>query len=135
MGQGVTAAIDWVDISIDHAYYYNLDADGIMDDVRIDMTCTVRDGAKNPGKSYYRVTLTLPSGTQYIVIIEVIGKYDVLHMTLNMYNTATEAGWYNVLVEGFAYGGKGYSSASYDFDPPEKTGSGPPSVDLIAWTS
>ncbi len=61
MTQSASATLDWVDISIDHAYYYDLDADGVEDDVQINFTCTVRDHVKSPSKSEYYVYLKLPS--------------------------------------------------------------------------
>ncbi|TFH03930.1 MAG: hypothetical protein E4H14_15775 [Candidatus Thorarchaeota archaeon] len=132
--QTAAAHVDWVDISIDHAYYYDLDGDGASDDVLVNMTCSVISGIKNPQRSEYRVKLTLPSGLAYLVIIEVVGKYNSLFMSLKMFDTATEPGWYNVKVEAFSMGvQRGYSTASYDFDPPDKQGTGQPHAELIAY--
>jgi hypothetical protein len=134
--QGAAATMDWVEISIDHAYYYDLDADGVSDDVLVNMTCTIREGIKNPQRSEYHIYLTLPSGLRYLVVVEVLGKYSTLQMSLKMYDVATEAGWYNVLAEGFTFGRPhGYSTASYDFDPPDQTGTGEPHVELLAWVN
>ena len=131
--QNAAALVDWVDISIDHAYYYDLDGDGASDDVLVNMTCTVNSGIKNPQRSEYFVKLTLPSGLAYLVVINVFGKYNTLFMSLRLYDTATEPGWYNVQVDAFSMGlHKGHSTASYDFDPPTGQGSGPPSVEIIA---
>ncbi len=49
-------------------------------------------------------------------------------MSLNMFNTATEAGWYNAKIDAYTLGGYryGYSTASYDFDPPTGGGAGNP---------
>lgn len=132
--QTASALVDWVDISIDHAYYYDLDGDGASDDVLVNMTCTVLSGIRNPQRSEYRVTLTLPSGLAYLVIIDVVGKYDGLFMSLKLFDTATEPGWYNVKVDAYSMGvHKGHSTASYDFDPPEKQGSGQPHAELVAY--
>ena len=134
--QNAAALVDWVDISIDHAYYYDLDDDGASDDVLVNLTCTVHSGIRNPQRSEYQVKLTLPSGLAYLVIIEVIGKYNVLSMSLKMYDTATEPGWYNVKVDAFSMGvHKGHSTASYDFDPPTGQGTGQPTAELLAWIS
>ena len=132
--QTASAQLDWIDISIDHAYYYDLDGDGASDDVLVNMTCTVLSGIKNPQRSEYRITLTLPSGLAYLVIIDVIGKYNSLFMSLKMFDTATEPGWYNVKVDAYSMGvHRGYSTASYDFDPPDKQGTGQPTVSLLAY--
>lgn len=135
MAQNVSAAVDWVDISIDHAYYYDLDADGTMDDVRVDITCTVRGALRSYAKTEYYIALAVPSGLTYLVILTVIGRYSVLHMTLYWYDCAQEAGWYNVRVDGFSFAGPelGHSTASCDFDPPTKGGSGQPHVELLIW--
>lgn len=134
--QNAAALVDWVDISIDHAYYYDLDDDGASDDVLINITCSVHPGIKNPQRSEYYIALTLPSGVVYLVIIEVIGKYNTLFMSLSMYDTATEPGWYNVKVDAFSMGiNRGHSTASYDFDPPTGQGTGQPTASLLAWAS
>lgn len=137
MVPNASALTDWVDISIDHAYYYDLDDDGISDDVLVNITCTVRDGMKHPSKSEYHVALTLPSGLVYLVIIEVTGKYNTIFMSLKMFDTATESGWYNVRVDGYGFGIRrgGYSTTTYDFDPPTGAGTGQPHVELLAYFS
>ncbi len=134
--QNVAALVDWVDISIDHAYYYDLDADGASDDVLVNMTCTVFAGIRNPQRSEYWIKLTLPSGLAFLVIIEVTGRYNCLVMSLRMYDTAIEPGWYNVQVDAYSYGiHKGHSRATYDFDPPTGQGTGQPTAELLAWAA
>ena len=55
-------------------------------------------------------------------------------MSLKMFDTATEPGWYNVKVDAYSMGvHRGHSTASYDFDPPEKQGTGQPTVSLLAY--
>ena len=132
--QTASALVDWVDISIDHAYYYDLDGDGASDDVLVELTCAIHPGIQNPSRSEYHIALKLPSGLVYLVIIQVIGKYNVLIMSLRLYDTATEPGWYNVKVDAFCLGiGRGHSTASYDFDPPTGQGTGQPTAELLAW--
>lgn len=134
--QTASALVDWVDISIDHAYYYDLDGDGVSDDVLVNMTCTIYSGIRNPQRSEYRVALTLPSGLVYLVIIDVFGRYNTLFMSLRMYDTATEPGWYNVQIDAFSMGvTKGHSTVSYDFDPPTGQGTGQPHAELLAWVA
>lgn len=132
--QGVSAVTDWLDISIDHAYYYDLDGDGLEDDIQVDFTLTVNPGIKSPSKSDYYVKLTLPSGLAYLVRLTLIGRYATIHMTFFWYDCATESGWYNINIEAFAYGGSrmGYSTANLDFDPPG-TGGGEPHVKILIW--
>jgi hypothetical protein len=134
--QNVSALVDWVDVSIDHAYYYDLDEDGASDDVLVNLTCVIHPGIRNPQRSEYYIKLTLPSGLAYLVIIDVIGKYNTLFMSLKMYDTATEPGWYNIQVDAYSMGvNRGHSTASYDFDPPTGQGTGQPTAELLAWVS
>ncbi len=133
--QTASAALDWLDISINHAFYYDLDDDLSEDDILIDLTFEVRDGIKSPSTSDYIITLTLPSGFQYILILTIIGKYRIFEMTMLWYDTATETGWYNVRVDAFGYYGysTGYSMADYDFDPPTGSGGGEPYLEILVW--
>ena len=133
--QTCSAAIDWLDISIDHAYYYDLDEDMAEDDILVDLTFAVKLGYKSPSISDYVITLTLPSGFRYILFLTIIGKYRELQLRMFWYDTATEPGWYNVKVEAFAYGGysAGYSTTDYDFDPPTGSGGGEPYIEILVW--
>jgi hypothetical protein len=132
MVQGAAAATDWLDIAIDHASYHDLDGDGFEDDIQTDFTFTVAHGVKCPGKSEYYFTLTLPSGSGYLVILTIIGKFQTLQLSLLWYDCATESGWYNIQVDAFTQGGPrlGHSTNNLDFDPPS-AGGGDPHVKIF----
>lgn len=124
-----------LDIAVDHAYYYDLDGDGVEDDVYIELTLKVPPGQLKPKKSDCYVTLTLPSGTYHLSLITIIGQFKEIHLGLSWYNTATEPGWYNVKVDVLTsgYTGRSYSTTTYDFDPPTGTGPGDPHIKVTVW--
>ena len=125
--------VNWMDIYITHAYYYDLDGDGYTDDVLVDFTCQVKDWIPTPSWSYYELYLTLPSGLIYFVSFEVIGRYRILEMSMIWFNCASQNGWYNIEIDSYTlfYNAIGFSFADYDFDPPGTgTGTGEPHVIL-----
>lgn len=124
--------VNWMSIYITHAYYYDLDYDGIKDDVLVDFTCYVKDWIPSPSWSYYELFLRLPSGMTYLVTFEVYGKYRVLQLRMAWFNCATESGWYNIKIDSYAIFSNaiGYSTSNYDFDPPTQGGTGEPHVIL-----
>lgn len=126
------STVNWMNIYITHAYYYDMDDDGSSDDVLLDFTCQVKDWVPTPSWSYYELYLTLPSGLTYLVSFEVIGRYRVLDMRMVWYNCATEAGWYNIEIDSYTtfYNAIGFSWTDIDFDPPTQSGVGEPHVIL-----
>jgi len=124
------STVNWMNIYITHAYYYDMDSDGVKDDVLLDFTCYVKDYIPTPSWSYFEIYLTLPSGLTYYVTFEVIGRYRVLAMSMIWYNCATEAGWYNIEINSYTtfYGLIGFSWSDIDFDPPVQGGTGEPHV-------
>ncbi|TFG35000.1 hypothetical protein EU527_00700 [Candidatus Thorarchaeota archaeon] len=124
--------VNWMNISITHAYYYDLDYDGKQDDILIDFTCRVRDWIPSPSWSYFELFLKLPSGLTYLVTFEVYGKYRTLQMRMAWFNCATESGWYNIRIDAYTIFSNaiGYSTSNYNFDPPTPGGTGEPHVIL-----
>ena len=124
--------VNWMNISITHAYYHDLDGDGQTDDVLVDFTCSVKNWIPTPSWSYFELYLTLPSGLIYFVSFEVYGRYRVLELSMAWYNCASESGWYNIQIDAYTvfYNAIGYSTTNYDFDPPTQGGVGEPHVIL-----
>jgi len=123
-----SAAQNSLMVTIDHASYCALDADGIENDIVIDFSCTIPSNAKISAKSDFYLTMTLPSGFQHLALISVIGKFTEIQLRVHWYNTAWESGWYNLILDAYTYGLHGsYCTSIYDFDPP-KTGNGEPSI-------
>ena len=124
----VAASQNGLHVTIDHAEYCCLEADGIEDDILIDFTCTLSSSAKVSAKSDFYLTMTLPSGLQHLALITVIGRYNEIRLRVHWYNTAWEMGWYNLRIDAYTYGAnRGYCTSTYDFDPP-KSGPGEPSI-------
>ncbi len=132
MPQGVAASPSFM-VSIHEAYYADLDADAIEDDIIIYFSCFIPENTRQPGRSDFYFTLTLPSGHQHYALVTVLGKYSELRLALYWFDSAWEEGWYNVQLDAFAYGmRRGYAMDTYDFDPPG-TGNGDPSIKVTFW--
>ncbi|MFO7836857.1 MAG: hypothetical protein R6V83_09390 [Candidatus Thorarchaeota archaeon] len=133
MAQNCFAMSDRLKVSVDHAYYYDLDGDGLEDDVLIDLICEVPEGAAPPRKSEFYLALGLPSGIEHRATIMLVGKYSELHMRILWYDSAWESGWYTIKVDVIAFGGSvfGCCTTSYEFDPPTGSGTGDPHIDVL----
>ncbi|TFG08045.1 hypothetical protein EU538_07780 [Candidatus Thorarchaeota archaeon] len=122
-------------VTVDDAFYADLDLDGSEDDILIDMTLTVSENAASPRYSEYYLTLQLPSGIEHRALVQLIGRFSELHMRVFWYDSAWESGWYNLDVAAIAYGGSvlGYVETSYVFDPPTGSGVGDPHIKVLCW--
>lgn len=121
-------------LTINDAFYGDLDGDSLEDDVTILITITLGNDMKSPGKSDVYYTLTLPSGYQHLALVTVIGKYREIRLVLSWFDSAWESGWYNIKVDALIYGAPGiaYDADIYDFDPPG-TGNGDPTIKVSFW--
>lgn len=130
MVQGVSAVSSRFQVTIENAYYADVDGDGQEDDVIIEYLCEVTEGYKSPSKTDFYFTLTLPSGAQLLAMVTLVGKFDTIRIRLTWFDSAWESGWYNVLIDALAFGGSvyGYTTDSYDFDPPTGSGTGDPHI-------
>lgn len=119
-------------IEVVHAYYYDLDSDGLDDDVYTIITIYTLNGyAESVCAEIYQY-LTLPSGLTYYFPIDVIGYDDSYSIYTEWYNVATEPGWYTMTatVTNFNFFGFSYDEDTVIFDPPETApNSGTPTVD------
>ena len=118
-------------ICIDHAYYYDLDADGIEDDVYTIITVYTLSGyAETIDADIYQY-LTLPSGLTYYFLIRVTGCDSCYSIHVEWFDVATEPGWYTMraTVANYNYYGFSYDEDIVIFDPPETApNSGTPRV-------
>jgi hypothetical protein len=133
MAQNCYAMSDRLNVSVDHAYYYDLDNDGLEDDILIELICEISEGSALPRKSEFYLTLELPSGIEHRAAIMLVGTYSELHMYILWYDSAWESGWYNLKVDAIAFGGSIFDccSTSYEFDPPTGSGTGDPHIEVL----
>jgi hypothetical protein len=113
-----------VTMYINHAYYYDLDFDGVEDDVLTIITIETVSG--NPLLMINDVFeyLTLPSGLTYYVSVSIQGNYNHVLLIIEWFNVATETGWYDLLVcvDCYCLHGYYYLEDSLEFDPPDSEG-------------
>ena len=118
-------------IHIDHAYYYDLDSDGMDDDVYTIITVYTLSGyAETVNADIYQY-LTLPSGLTYYFLIQVSGYGSSYSLYAEWFDVATESGWYTLkaTVTNYNYYGFSYDEDIVIFDPPETApNSGTPRV-------
>jgi len=106
-----------VAIHVKDAYYFNADGDGLQDDTFASIELTIVSA--NRINFEYWITLTLPSGNAFQFGLQINTVYTYLELNHTMYNTALEAGWYNLHVEVvLKTGGISYTDAHHVFDPP-----------------
>lgn len=121
-----TANPDWkistntspvISIQVKEAYYADLDGDGLEDDVYSQVE--IRLSGANRYNLDYWITLTLPSGENFVFGWFVSTRLTTLNIANNLYNTALEAGWYHLHIEVFMKtGGISYTNYEHWFDPP-----------------
>ncbi|MFX0093773.1 MAG: hypothetical protein ACFFBD_18620 [Candidatus Hodarchaeota archaeon] len=124
-----------VSISIVDAFYDDLDADGLMDDVEIDLLFDFAEAENPPEKItvILAMKMVLPSGLTYAFTLEIwiySTSTDRL-LILTLLNTATESGWYTVSLEGIVRVKSEASfllQDSFSFDPPTGKGTGNPTL-------
>lgn len=119
-----------ISIYVAEAYYGDLDADGYEDDTfaRVELTLS---GANRYNFEYW-VTLTLPSGQDFVFGWGINTRLNFLNLSTTMYDTALESGWYHLHIEiVLKTGGTSYLDMEHVFDPPgvEHTNT-KPSADL-----
>jgi len=116
-----------VTITINDAYYYAADADGIENDVAVKFSLDVVDISpyyhSNYVVSFYLLTaLHCPSGNSHEYLYQVYCVLDTHETpTIYFYNHAVEAGWYCVEITCFLHYCRNcyvYGSEYFDFDPP-----------------
>lgn len=111
-------------ITIDDAYYGNLDDDSYEDDIRISLTLVVSNWYYYTDIDLY-IGIELPSGIEFWFIAE----FTVYKTTYSGYitidfdllNTATESGWYTASAVGFANNERVSIMDTLIFDPPGST--------------
>jgi hypothetical protein len=122
----VAATPDWkissstspiINIHVKEAYYADLDGDGSEDDVytQVDLTMS---GANRYNLQYW-ITLTLPSGQEFVFGWIINTGRTTLNIANTLYNTALESGWYHLHIEVvMKTGGVSYTNYEHMFDPP-----------------
>lgn len=133
--QPASAAHPAVSVTVDHAFYADLDGDSVEDDIQIDVILTADTTETVPKKTELYIVLTLPSANSLAVAVKIVGQFTVLHVTAFWYDSASEPGWYDVDAHVFTVGlsNNGYCHCGYKFDPPTGTGPGDPHVSITVW--
>lgn len=109
-------------IDILHAYYYDLDNDGIKDDVYTVVEVYTFSGYAEQVQAYIYQYLTLPSGKTYYLRVYVYGTGSYYRIYTRWYNVATESGWYlfEAKMENLNFFGYSYDESAVLFDPPKE---------------
>lgn len=129
------SSIYTVDVIISDAYYADLDLDENLDDIAIFIDLF----ANFEGR--FRATLVLaielPSGLTHRFLLEAwlnINGIEPVKLKVTTLNTASEAGWYTVNLEGQIRGlpfGSFSTDSSLIFDPPTGVGNGDPTASVM----
>ena len=123
----------YIPISLIEGSYGDYDDDTEVDDfvVLISFDFSGFTEIRN-ARDNLRMTVTLPSGSNYIFNIDVWTiTYDVKTLAVYGINCATESGWYEVELEGWLRVSSGIYFDINDymiFDPPISKGSGSPTA-------
>ena len=121
-----------VNITIDDAYYSDLNNDGLEMDVFARVSL-VFNGANRYNMQYY-ITLTLPSGISWTYGYLINTRLDSIHLDNYFYNHAVEQGNYEITVQlVLKTCGVIYADASHIFDPPGGETRPPTAFDLAVW--
>lgn len=120
-------------LEITDAIYADLDSDGLEDDVLVDFVLHSPTGQLCYFDGDFDMYLTLPSGYTYYMNFQITEVFVDLPVTLSLFNTAHESGWYNVDIFadiwGYDVNGVIFSGTVYDgitFDPREYDDGGLP---------
>lgn len=123
-------------VSINDAYYADLDGDLLADDIKLDLTLEIYNYNFYTSVEVY-VGVTLPSGTEYwfVITLDVYKSttYYGTGLDVNLYDTATESGWYTAHAVGFASGESYSVMESLTFDPPGGYLPGNPSISATTY--
>ncbi len=118
-----------VDMTIEDAWYADLDNDSYTDDIAVVVLLELYNYNYITSVDVY-IGVELPSGTTYWFTADLslykTTYYGYLEITFHLLNTATETGWYTAKAVGFADGETLSIMHSYDFDPPGETNGGDP---------
>ncbi|MFX0094434.1 MAG: hypothetical protein ACFFBD_22040, partial [Candidatus Hodarchaeota archaeon] len=115
-------------LTINYAYYHDLDRDYRRDDIWTEFTLRTASGQREDISSYVRLYLYLPSGRRFFTDFYLYGTYSRVQLGTAWFNTAIESGWYCFIVYVTAVGNnwiQNVDEAGY-FDPPTKAGPGTP---------
>ncbi|TFF68224.1 hypothetical protein EU520_00685 [Candidatus Thorarchaeota archaeon] len=114
-----------IDVTIEDAYYLDLDPDLIENDVVVYVRFSLADF---PYYEFaYIITLQLPSGTEYSYLVYVYAWIDDVYLCNVFFDHATESGNYTVYVEAVMFiPGVATDSGEYVFDPPGGSEGGKP---------
>ncbi|TXT54800.1 MAG: exported protein of unknown function [Candidatus Thorarchaeota archaeon] len=128
--QGCDAQCKYDDFSVvvDYANYLDLDGDSAEDDV-LTIARVYRDTQYSSVlKTKIFSFVQVPSGRMFHSIVNVNGDYSNLVITIEWFNTAKEAGWYDldIFVIVITTDGAQFLYTSLSFDPPEGGDPGPP---------
>ncbi|TXT57890.1 MAG: exported protein of unknown function [Candidatus Thorarchaeota archaeon] len=120
-------------LSITHADYGDLDDDGADDDVITEARIGSLTGFPEFIICTVTFTLTLPSGANYTTDVVICGIYDVVDLTIEWYDHATESGWYKIHaeMESVTMLWEFSADAYVIFDPPEEGPPGTPWVRVL----
>ena len=113
-------------LEITDANYADLDSDGLEDDVVVNLVLHSPTGKLCYFDAIFDMYLTLPSGYTYYMNFQITEVFVDLPVTLSLFNTAHESGWYDVDlfadIWGYDINGVIFSGTVYDgitFDPRE----------------
>jgi hypothetical protein len=126
-------------ITINDAYYYTADEDGVENDIAAHFTLDVSRNSHSNGRPrivfYIYLELFLPSGTSFLYLFKVTSPRECCASpTAYFYNHATESGWYSLEITGVLTKGDPalcIGTETFHFDPPGSTGGSEPPTCMI----
>ncbi|MGM0686532.1 MAG: hypothetical protein ACQET3_06165 [Promethearchaeati archaeon] len=114
-----------IDVSIEDAYYDDLDKDLKEDDAYVLLRFELADSPYY--EFHYIITLELPSGIEYSYLVYVYAWIDVVYINNFFYDHVTESGNYTVYVTAtMVIPSFATDSGYYVFDPPGGSEGGKP---------
>lgn len=116
------------------AYYADLDGDNFQDDIRLELSLDLYNSYETTNVDLY-IDITLPSGTVYSFLVHLILVKSTTHgyyeLSVNIYNAATESGWYTASTVAFTPDDLYSIQETIVFDPPGSNGGVPPSIEIV----
>ena len=136
-GNAITPNSDILEISVLHAYYYDLDNDGVEDDIYTVVRVYSPYGYVEIINAEIYQYITLPSGICYYINVTVSGYSSGFRLSTYWYNIATESGWYHfkATLDNLNYYSYTYDTAEVVFDPPNPIPVGQPIPDAVVYLS